>query len=136
MEITEDQKQSIATLARKHGLSLVVLFGSQATGKTHKESDVDIGVIAGEHFDYREAYAVEGELAPILKRRDAEVVNLRRVSPLLLMRAVQKGKVLHEEHPGTLVRLKVAALRRYVETAPLRRMEAPRLEHFLKKHGR
>ena len=95
MEITEDQKRSIATLARKHGLSLVVLFGSQATGKTHKESDVDIGVIAGEHFDYREAYAVEGELAPILKRRDAEGVNLRRVSPLLFLRALQKRKVLH-----------------------------------------
>ncbi|HBV01391.1 MAG TPA: hypothetical protein DEF00_03300 [Candidatus Taylorbacteria bacterium] len=135
MEITETQKQEIVTLARKYGLSLVVLFGSQATGKTHPKSDIDIGVIAESDLDYQNTYQLEQELAPIFRRRDIEAVNLNSVSPLLLFRVASQGRLLYEAHAGEFIKLKVRALRRYVETAPLRKMERPRLEHFLQKHG-
>jgi len=36
----------IKKLAEKHGLVLVALFGSVAKGKIHKQSDVDLAVLA------------------------------------------------------------------------------------------
>ena len=135
MHITESQKHEIAELAKKYGLFLVVLFGSQATGKTHTGSDVDIGVIAGNDFDYKQAHALEEKLASLFKRLDIEVVNLRQVSPLLLKRVAGNGKLLYENRPGQFIRLKVRAVRAYADTAPLRSLEGPRIELFLQKHG-
>ena len=43
-------KPQIKELAEKYGLKLVMLFGSQASGKTHKESDVDFAFTADEYI--------------------------------------------------------------------------------------
>lgn len=40
----EQAKKVAETVAKKHGLSFVALFGSQATGRVHEKSDIDIGV--------------------------------------------------------------------------------------------
>lgn len=37
----------IKELADTYGLNLVILFGSQVTGGTHRESDYDVGYAAG-----------------------------------------------------------------------------------------
>ena len=38
------KKNEMAEIAEKYGLDFIVLFGSQATGRTHPKSDVDIGL--------------------------------------------------------------------------------------------
>src|SRR3990167_4676309 len=85
MEFTEIQRQEIAKMAEKYGLSLVVLFGSQATGKTHARSDIDIGV-AKYHPSWDSGNTlplipVEDTLSEIFRRDDVEVVDLYTISP-------------------------------------------------------
>ena len=41
----EKIKPEIAKVAQKHNLALVILYGSQATGKARDGSDVDIAVL-------------------------------------------------------------------------------------------
>ena len=39
-------KEKVKEIAQKYGLSFVALFGSQATGKTHQKSDIDIAYLS------------------------------------------------------------------------------------------
>jgi predicted nucleotidyltransferase len=41
-------------IARKHGLKLVVLFGSQVTGHAHPESDVDVAALPTHRMSWDE----------------------------------------------------------------------------------
>jgi predicted nucleotidyltransferase len=38
--------KQIAAIARRYGIRLVVQFGSSVTGRTHAQSDVDIGAFS------------------------------------------------------------------------------------------
>jgi predicted nucleotidyltransferase len=44
MKITPQIKQAIGKLAKKHKLTLVIVFGSQVSGRVHERSDMDIAV--------------------------------------------------------------------------------------------
>ena len=44
------EKGKIGQLAEKHGLDMIILFGSFAAGKNRKESDVDIAVRSKKDF--------------------------------------------------------------------------------------
>lgn len=136
MEITNEQKQNISELARKHGLSLVVLFGSQATGKTHPKSDVDIGVakrrssVEGAEVPIIE---IESELVVILKRDDVEVVNIYNVSPTLMRSVVEEGKALYESSPDEFSEWKLYAIRVWMETNWLRERARAHLKEWAKQ---
>lgn len=65
--------KKLREIARKHSLRLLVLFGSQAHGTTHKESDIDIAFFPGKKVDEEKLY---GDIAAVLKRADIDLVNL------------------------------------------------------------
>ena len=130
MEI-EAIKPQIAEIARKHKLDLVVLFGSQARGKTHPKSDVDIGYIGPKSFDMNASFKAEGEISHLLKREDVEFVNLRRVSPLMKKVVCDEGAVLYERESGVFTLFKLYALKMYAETKPLRALRYESLKRFI-----
>lgn len=39
------EPQDIAAMARKHGIRLLLQFGSSVTGRLHPESDIDFAVL-------------------------------------------------------------------------------------------
>ena len=135
MHITTEIKQKIETLAEKHALTLVVLFGSQATGKTHPHSDVDIGVMGLRPIDFGDNYNLQLAFSNIFKRPDIEVVNLRNVSPLLLKRVADHGILLFEKEKGLFTKLKIRAFKLYVENQPLFALGKRYVERFLEKHA-
>ena len=135
MVVTEQMKKELAELAREYNIALLVLFGSQATGHTHKKSDVDIGFLSRTDIDYRKCYELSVSLARIFKNRDVELVNLGAVSPELKKQVADQGLLLHEEHPSAFDLFKIHANRIYMETKPLRRYRDEYLNYFLKKHA-
>ncbi len=52
----------------------------------------------------------------------AEVI-LNRATPVLAHEVAQHGRMLYEAEPGARADFQVAALRRYVDTEPLRRIQ-------------
>lgn len=83
---------------RPEGVVSAYLFGSQAGGRAHRESDVDVGVL----FDYhalpsradrsRRAVALAAELIGALHRNDVDVVALNDAPPELAAAVVRAGR--------------------------------------------
>lgn len=134
VQINPVDKREITEVAKRHGLALVVLFGSQATGHTHKKSDVDIGYIADRDIDYRENYNISLELARIFKNPDVELVNLKNVSPEFKKQVAGTGIVLYDD-ASRFDSFSIYAHRIYMETKPLRAYRDFYIKNFLKNYA-
>jgi len=128
MDTTVLQPQ-IADLARKHGLSFVVLFGSQAVGNTHPKSDIDIAVISKNNID---KYRIISDFEDIFKREDIEVVNLVNASPTLMYCIVRDGKLLYEVEDGSFFKWKLYAIWVWMDTEWLRKLRDKKLVEWAK----
>jgi predicted nucleotidyltransferase len=135
MTITDEMRDKVAELARKHGLFLVVLFGSQATGYTHKHSDIDIGYVSNRDIDYKENYNVSLELARVFNHKDVEFTNIYKVSPSMKKQISQTGIPLYEKDSAVFDYFKIHALREYLDTKPLRIYRDSLVNDFIKTHA-
>lgn len=83
--------------ARPAGVVLVILFGSHAAGRAHRESDVDVGVLLdwsafpGHRERFDERVRLSSWLAGELRTRDVDVVVLNDAPPLLGRHVATQG---------------------------------------------
>ncbi len=108
------------------GVVLAYLFGSQAEGKAGPLSDVDIAVLFGPQVT-RERWGdahidLISDLIGLFHRDDVDVAVLNRATPLFAYQVVRFGKVIYEDAARTAVDFAALAIRRYADTAPLRRL--------------
>ncbi|MEX0890594.1 MAG: nucleotidyltransferase domain-containing protein [Gemmatimonadota bacterium] len=83
------------------GVLSAYLFGSHAEGRSHRESDVDVGVLldrgryplAADRFDVR--VRLGAELVDVLDRNDVDVVILNDAPPELGRAVVVRGQRVH-----------------------------------------
>jgi predicted nucleotidyltransferase len=121
-------QQLLRQFSQQHGLQLLVLFGSQASGKTHPKSDTDIGFVSTRKKNLLETITLQSNMSRAFAVRDLDLVDLRTVSPLFLKNIADSGVVLYEEHPGLFAELRMYAFKLFVESKPIR---AASLKHFL-----
>lgn len=113
------------------GVVSAYLFGSEAKGRAHRESDVDVGVVFDrETLPDRSARSeaavrLSSELIGVLHRDDVQVVSLVDVTPELGSIAVREGRRVFCADPE--------ADRREVRDLLLR---AADLAPFLRRHRR
>ena len=119
----------IAELARKHRLSFVALFGSQAVGNVHSKSDIDIAVISKDPID---KFKVIDDFENIFKREDIEVVDLANASPTLMYCVVRDGKLLYENEKDSFFKWKLYAIWVWMDTAWLRQLRDKKLLEWAK----
>ena len=112
-------KTRIETLAEKYDLSLLLLFGSQATGKTHKESDVDVAYLSSEKIAFEEEVNIDTDLIEIFKNNEVQLVNIKKASPLLLKKIVEGCIILYEKDRSIFTDLILHSKRMYEEAGPL-----------------
>ena len=110
-----------------HGVVVAYPFGYQEEGTSGPLSDLDFAVLLGPAVK-REAWSdvqieLMGELMSIFGRNDVDLVILNRASPVLAQQVAEHGRVLYEGEPGARTEFEVVALRRYVDTEPLRRIQ-------------
>lgn len=131
---TDKIKPQIKELAEKYGLSLVVLFGSQVTGKTHKESDVDFAFTADRYISPRETAEIIFDFTRCLKiGADIELVNLKNASPLLLKQIAMNSILMYEKEPHAYNLFKIYAIKRYMEERKFLKLRDLSLNNFLQK---
>ena len=113
------------------GIKLIILFGSQATGKAGKRSDTDIAILADHSLSYGERAKISEEIAQELgaNEDDVDTVDLWDASPLLQYEVAKKGKLLHGEERD-FVRFKILAWKRYLDTAKFRRLRRKALDKW------
>ncbi|MBI2100813.1 MAG: nucleotidyltransferase domain-containing protein [Candidatus Vogelbacteria bacterium] len=106
-------KQDVAALAEKYGLTLVVLFGSQVSGLTHKESDVDVAYRADKKLSFDDEVLLNFDLTEVFKNDKVSLVNFKTAPPLLLKQIVTNVIVLYERTPHLFTETLLRSLRAY-----------------------
>jgi predicted nucleotidyltransferase len=105
---------------------LAYLFGSQTTGRTHAESDIDVAVLLNASLTAEERFAERltliGALSRLLSTDNVDVVILNEAPPLLAFEALRNGVLLYCSNENARVEFQVCTLRTYEDTAPLRQV--------------
>lgn len=100
-------------IADRHGIVLLLQFGSTVTGKSHAGSDVDIAVL----FDrpsvaLEELGTLQAELQALYLERTVDLVVLNRADPLLLKQVTASCNLLYGSQRD-LHELKIRAFKQY-----------------------
>ena len=130
IKLTSTKQTLINQLAKDHQLELLILFGSQITGQTHRESDFDIGYVSQRELTSEDEGRLIISLMPIVEQKDERMinlVNLKRVTPLLLYAATSRCQILYESTSTTFFALRAYAFKQYLEIKPLYQLKAERL---------
>lgn len=105
--------RALEEVARRHGVQLVVRFGSSVKGGAHATSDVDLGVVTHPTL---ESFAAISDLAADLQRldpsREVDVALLNHADPLFLKQVTEHCELVYGE-PARLEALKLYAFKRY-----------------------
>lgn len=116
-------RSRIASVARRHGLDLVLLFGSRARGTARVESDVDLAI---RHSDGPVAASVFWELVAdfgeALAPLEVDVVDLGRADPLLQHQIFEAFEPLVDS-PGALMAARLSSFHRYIDYRPFLEIE-------------
>lgn len=132
-ELTPEKKQGLEKIARENGLSLVLLFGSQVTGKIHSQSDIDFAFRSEKRISPADEALLQLEFSKILKSKNIELVNLRNSGPVLLRQIARKSVLIFEKEPAGYARFKIYAYKLFMESKKLLEMRSLSLDKFLQK---
>jgi predicted nucleotidyltransferase len=126
--------QAIAgCVSRKRDIQAAYVFGSVVSGKTRRDSDVDVAVLlsdrvsASKRFEYR--LQLISDIGAALQRSDVDLVILNDASPLLAHRVLSLGKLIFERSPSARIRFQVMTANRYADLVPAYETYI----HYLKK---
>ncbi|MBI4135172.1 nucleotidyltransferase domain-containing protein [Candidatus Uhrbacteria bacterium] len=127
-------KIKLANVARKYGLRFVILYGSYATGRIHKGSDLDIAVLGSKELGGREYLNLHGEVADIFgdnSRRELDLKMLNRVDSFFRYQVVRDGVLLYGD-ATEYKEFKLFAQRAYDDARPLLELERALSEKYQK----
>lgn len=131
--LTPGKKRELEKLARGNSLSLLILFGSQATGKTHAESDVDFAFRAEKKMSPMDEARLQLKFSKALGLGNVELVNIRNAGPLLLRQIAEKSVLIFEKDPSGFARFKIYAHKLFMESKNLFELRNLSLDKFLQK---
>ena len=118
----QETADKVAAVARRHGIRLLVAFGSQVSSQTHAASDLDLAVLLDTpHGD--DPLRLLADLQAAFPEQEVDVVWLHRADPLIAWHALRQPRLLFGD-PSDLARRQAYAWRRFVEYAPFFEFEA------------
>ncbi|MBI5418668.1 MAG: nucleotidyltransferase domain-containing protein [Deltaproteobacteria bacterium] len=136
MEIAAETRDAASAVARKQGITLVLLFGSFAAGNAGEESDVDIAVrFRDRKPTLRRLLDVQRELSGIFPGRKIDVASLERADPLFMKKIGERFLVLYEE-PGEADAFLLLAFKRYQDHRRYLAMERDFARRYVEKIAR
>ena len=120
-------------LLNQPDIELACVFGSVADGRHTPASDVDVAVAAREPLAPQRRLELNDEIAGVTGR-PVDLVDLHRAGPLVLTRALTRGRRVVKRDSGVLARLLVKMWYLNADMMPLVRMiQDTRRKRFL--HG-
>lgn len=122
LEFGPEAREALRQVARRHGVRLLVAFGSRVSGRAHAGSDLDLAVLQ-DRPQVQDELQLIVDLQAALPASDVDVVWLDRADPLIAWHALQRPYLLVGD-PSELALHQLYAWRRFVEYTPFFELEA------------
>src|SRR5207247_2226609 len=122
VELSTSSDAVVKCISRKREIQAAYVFGSIVTGRTRRDSDIDIAVLVSgsmppkKRFQHR--LILIADLGSALRRPDVDVVILNDAPPLLAHRVLSKGKLIFERSAAARVRFQVRTANQYADMVP------------------
>ena len=129
--IIDKQNLKIEEIAQRYCLKLVLLFGSQSSGRVHKESDVDIAYIPDKSLDFNQEYHLNYEFTKVFQKDRVDTVDIKKANPLLMYAVFQHPRILFQSDESIFSQYRTYAFKRYIEAKPLYEEKARRLREHI-----
>lgn len=113
-------RERLERACRRFGVRVLALFGSHARGDPHQSSDLDLAVDFDGEPTPDEELGFLGAVTEAVGTDRIDVVNVRRADPLLLRSIALCAVPIYESVPGSLARVEMVALARFMDTARFR----------------
>lgn len=135
--ISEDKLAALSNWCQKRPFRLCLLFGSQAAGKTHPGSDVDLAVWPDAPAKPEQKLAWVTELAALLDNEVSLVIVSAALDPVLGFEIVKNGRVLFERESEMWFKERSRLWHAYNDSLPFRRAARQQLKQFAEgiQHG-
>lgn len=124
-------KKGLIHISRKYKLSLIVLFGSYATGKVHNKSDKDIAVWTRK--DNINELKLFYDFLNLYNSGNIDLLLLNRADPLTQYEVAVKGKPLYEDEDGRFRQFQIYAMKRNDDGKKFYNLDKLYIKRFLKK---
>ncbi len=103
----------VQALANKHGLLLLLRFGSSVTGRVHAASDIDLAVLFDRAPESLGALAdLTADLQTLVPDREVDVAVLNHADPLFLKQVTEHCELVYGS-PRRFTEFKMYAFKRY-----------------------
>ena len=109
-------KNEIKETAEKHGIRMVVLFGSRANRSAKTDSDFDVAYISEKKLNLEEESKFAFDLSKIFKSENIDMVNLREAKPLLMKQIAENSLILYEKEHSLFNEFFIYATKIYNES--------------------
>lgn len=124
--------EELGPIAAKHGIVLLLRFGSSVTGKTHARSDVDLAALLERVPRSLEAHAaLVQDLQRLFPEREVDVVFINRADPLFLKKITESCVLLYGS-TRAVQELELYAFKRYQDHRKYLEMERRYVERALR----
>ncbi len=133
MKIHDEIRLGIAEIAERFDLSIVVLFGSVATGADRPDSDIDIGVqFRDGDPGLSRTLDLQVEISNLFRKRDVDLSILNRADPFFMKKIAERCEFLYEE-PGKGPAFLLLAFKRYQDHRKYLEMERNFAADYVKR---
>ena len=122
----------LTVLSEEYDLKFIILHGSYATGKEHKDSDVDVAVICEQELKFDRYLSLSGKMQDALAlppEVDLDFKTLNKVDPLFRYEVTRNGKLLYG-NAEDYKKYKAFSLYAYRDTRPLFNLERKLVRKF------
>lgn len=120
-------------IAKKFNLRFIVLFGSAATKKTHKESDIDIAVYPEKKLPFKKEVELRYELSSLFQR-EIDMSFFDRAPPLLLGQIARYGKLLAGDKK-IYQNFRIQAVKEYLDFEPYFLLREKKVKQLVKTYA-
>jgi len=120
-------------VARRHGVELILEFGSMLTGHVHSRSDRDLGVLLDRPTLFlRELADIRHDLAALFPGAEVDMAIINRADPLFLKKMTERCRLLYGA-PRRLAELRIYAFKRYQDHRCYRPLERDYVRRTLER---
>lgn len=114
----EKFKLKIAETAEKKKLSLIILYGSQATGKARNDSDIDMAALGERPLRFEDIADLINDFSDVFGSNEIDVKSLHFADPLFRFQVMRDGILLYGDRKKFLS-FKAYAFRDYHDSKDL-----------------